>query len=131
MSGLREYIEKRRDEIRKQMEPLEASTAELRTILHTAEAHLRALAKEATEIERALQAIGKRESRDNEITIKDAILKALAEAPGGLTSSDLLATINDRFFEGTLPRTSMSPQLTRLKNDDHKIKRRGERYFLA
>jgi uncharacterized coiled-coil DUF342 family protein len=132
MSGLREIIEKRRNEVRQLMEPLEATALEQRKNLNATEAKLRALAKEAAEIEKALQAIGQRERREATVTIKEAILQVLGEADAGMTSSEILTAINERFFaEQGIPRTSMSPQLTRLKNDDHKIKRRGERYFLA
>ena len=48
-----------------------------------------------------------------------------------MASPDILAAINDRYFEGTVLRTSMSPQLARLKNNDKKIKQIGDKYFLA
>jgi F0F1-type ATP synthase membrane subunit b/b' len=131
MTGLREFIEKRRNEIRKKMEPLVATAANLRAQLNTTETELKVLAKEAAEIDAALQAIGRRERRETTPTIKEAILRVLADAPEGMTSSEILAAINDRFFEGTLRRTSMSPQLTRLDKDDKKTKRRGDRYFRA
>jgi len=131
MSALRDYLEKRQSEIRKQMEPLEAAIASLRSQLATADAQLRGLANEAAEVERALQAIGRKESRSATVTIKDAVLTVLGEAPQGMSSNEILAALNERFFDGTLRRTSMSPQLSRLKNGDQKIKRRGDRYFLA
>lgn len=131
MVGLRDFIEKRRAEIRRQMQPLEATAANLRAQLNTTEAQLGALAKEAAEIDAALQAIGRREKRKTTPTIKEAILRVLTDAPEGMTSSEILTAINDRFFEGTLLRTSMSPQLTRLDRQDKKIKRRGDRYFRA
>jgi hypothetical protein len=130
MTGLRDYIERRRDEIRRQLVPLEATAAELRSKLSAADAKLHALTTEAVEIEKALQAIGARENRKTTITIKEAILAVLADAPHGLTSSELLEAMNDKFFEGTLVRTSMSPQLSRLKTDG-KIKQRGEKYLSA
>ena len=61
MSGLREYLEKRRDETRKKMEPVAVAAAELRTQLSAQDAQLRALAKELSDIEKALQALGKKE----------------------------------------------------------------------
>lgn len=131
MSGLRDYLEKQRAENRKQMEPLEAIAAKLRAELGATDNKLRTLAKEASDIEKALQALGRKEKLETTVTIKDAILQVLTDAPNGMSSTEVLAAINDRFFEGTLLRTSMSPQLTRLKNDDHKIKLRGERWFLA
>ena len=131
MSGIREYLISCRDEARKKMEPVAATAADLRAQLGAQDAKLRALTKELSDIERALQALGKKEKLETTVTIKDAILQVLASAPDGMTSTEILTAINDRFFEGTLLRTSMSPQLTRLKNDDHKIKSRGDKYFLA
>lgn len=113
------------------MEPIHAKAAELRTQLSTQDAKLRAMTKELNEIERALQVIGKKEKLEATITIKEAILRTLAGAPKGMTAADILVHINDRYFEGTIMRTSMSPQIARLKNDDKKIKQIGDRYYLA
>ena len=114
------------------MQPLEAETAQLRAQLSAQDSKLRTLANELSDVEKALQALGKKEQpSETYISIKDAILRVLAKEPNGMTSAEILAAINDLFFNGTLMRTSMSPQLARLKNDDHKIRQRGERYFLA
>lgn len=50
------------------------------------------------------------------VTIKDAALLVLAEFPEGLLALDLVAKINER-FDLKLVRSSLSPQLTRLKSD--------------
>ena len=131
MTDIRAYLESKRSEVRKAMLPLETSTASLRSELSAQDAKLRSLAKELSDIEKALQALGKRQKAENEISIKEAILLVLADMPNGLTAAEILTAINDRHFGGTVVRTSMSPQLARLKNDDHKIRQRGERYFLA
>lgn len=131
MTDIRAYLESKRTEVRKAMLPLETSTASLRSELSAQDAKLRSLAKELSDIERALHALGKKAKSETEITIKEAILLLLADAPNGLTSAEILQAINDRHFAGTVVRTSMSPQLARLKNEDHKIRQRGERYFLA
>jgi chromosome segregation ATPase len=131
MSDLRDYLESKRGEVRKKMLPLETSTASLRTELSSQDAKLKALAKELADVEKALHALGKKPKSESEISIKEAILLVLADMPNGLTSAEILQAINDRHFGGTVVRTSMSPQLARLKNDDHKIRQRGERYFLA
>jgi hypothetical protein len=131
MAGLRDFLERRREEIRKKMEPLEAVSESLRAQLSANEIKLQALAKEQSDIEKALRALGKKDASETSVTIKDAILKILGDAPGGLTPREILAALNERFFDGTLLRTSMSPQLTRLKNDDRKIRQRGDKYFLA
>lgn len=131
MTSIREYLESRRTKLRAEMQPLEAEAAQLRAHLSAHDGKLRSLAKELADVEKALQAIGKRQPSANTITIKDAILKVVAASPNGMTSAEILAAINDQFFDGTIVRTSMSPQLTRLKIDDHKIRQRGDRYFLA
>src|SRR5580704_7758016 len=102
MSGLRELLETRRQELQHQMEPVNAKVAELRTQLSAQDAKLRALTKELNEIERALQAIGKKEKLEATITIKEAILRTLAGEPKGMTAADILVHINDRYFEGTI-----------------------------
>jgi uncharacterized protein involved in exopolysaccharide biosynthesis len=130
MNGLRQMLETRRSELRKKAEPLEAATADLRTKLTKADAELKGLWKEMADVEKALQAISK-ERLEAKISIKEAILKVLEVAPNGATSVEILAAINDNFFDGKLLRTSMSPQLSRLKKDDHKIRQRGDKYFLA
>lgn len=131
MTSIREYLESRLTKLRADMQPLEASTAELRAQLGAQDAKLRTLQKELRDVEKALQAIGKRRPSSTTITIKEAILEVLSAAPEGMTSAELLADINARFFDGAIERTSMSPQLTRLQNKDHKIKQRGRRWILA
>ena len=128
MTGLRDYLQRRHADIVKRLEPLHSNASELRAKLGTIEGEVRTLTNELNEIDKALQAIGKPQPS---VTIKEAIMQALEDAPGGLTSAELLATINDRFFEGQLVRTSMSPQLARLWHRDKKITNRGDRYFLA
>jgi predicted nucleic acid-binding Zn-ribbon protein len=130
MDGIRQLLEMRRSELRKKAEPLETITADLRTKLAKADSELKVLWKHLADVEKALQAISK-ERLEAKISIKDAILRVLEDAPNGATSVEILAALNDRFFDGKLLRTSMSPQLSRLKKDDHKIRSRGDRYFLA
>lgn len=49
-------------------------------------------------------------------TIKDMVLEILAVMPDGAEATELLSFIDER-FEVTLPRTSLSPQLSRLKKE--------------
>lgn len=129
MNSIRDILERQRAEIRKQIQPLANEAGDLRSKLATIDGRLRTLSAELTDVEKALQVISKREKAA--VTIKQAILEVLGDNPNGLSSSEILAGINDRFYEGTLPRTSMSPQLARLKMVDKKIVQRGEKYFLA
>jgi hypothetical protein len=131
MAGLRDFLENRREAIRKEMEPLEAATESLRAELSANDTKLQALADELSDVEKALRAIGIKVASETPVTIKTAILRILGDAPGGLTAREVLIALNERYFDGTLLRTSMSPQLARLRHDDHKIRRRDGKYFLA
>jgi hypothetical protein len=131
MSEIRDYLETKLQEARKERMPLEDAAAHARKDLAAKDARIKQLLKTEADLQRAIQALGKRERKKTEITIKDAILKALAGAPHGLTSGELVVVLNDQFFDGRLERTSMSPQLTRLKNNDRKIRSKGDKYVLA
>lgn len=66
------------------------------------------------------------------MTIKEAILRVLREAQGGMTSTEILIAINERFFtEEGIRWSSMRPELSRLKTNDRKVIRKGDRYFLV
>ncbi len=61
-------------------------------------------------------------------TIKEMVVRLLEEAhPSGLTALEILAGIQKRWMP-TLERTSLSPQLSRLKND-HLIENRLGKWF--
>lgn len=64
-------------------------------------------------------------------TIMDAVLEVLKDQPNGMTALEILAEINMRYFNGAILRTSLSPQLSRLKDRDHKIVLRGTKWFIA
>jgi len=54
-------------------------------------------------------------------TLKDMISAVLTEHGTGAEANDIISMIKDKFGKD-VPRTSMSPQLTRMKNDDRKLK---------
>jgi len=63
------------------------------------------------------------------LTIKQLVLKALAQhCPNGATANELLAVI-DLAYNRDLTRTSLSPQLSRLK-EEGKIRVEKRRWFL-
>ncbi|AMJ62277.1 hypothetical protein [Bosea sp. PAMC 26642] len=64
-----------------------------------------------------------------EKTIKEAVLEVLGVLGTGLTALDLLSAINAK-FDTDYPRTSLSPQLSRLKAEG-KITRLGNLWSLA
>ncbi|MES2002798.1 MAG: hypothetical protein V4444_10885 [Pseudomonadota bacterium] len=64
------------------------------------------------------------------LTIKELVLKALDEQfPSGATANQLLELFAGAWDRGEIARTSLSPQLSRLK-DDHKIDHNGQLWFL-
>jgi hypothetical protein len=63
-------------------------------------------------------------------TIMQAVLDVLKVRPEGMTALEILDEINSRYFEGKIVRTSLSPQLSRLKDRDRKITLRGNRWYL-
>ena len=65
------------------------------------------------------------------LTIKQLVLKALHEHfPGGATANQMLDLFANVWGRGEIARTSLSPQLSRLKEDDHLIFRRGHVWHL-
>lgn len=52
-----------------------------------------------------------------DVSIKQATRLVLDAIRSGMNSRDLHAQVNNRYFEDMLPRTSFSPQLSRLKHD--------------
>lgn len=91
---------------------------------------LRGIQRERLQFERAFAAINEprapdaqAESRQNnrpqrlpDITLKDAALRVLADAPSGLAASEILKEINHR-FNANFVRTSLSPQISRLRHE--------------
>jgi hypothetical protein len=64
-----------------------------------------------------------------EKTIKQAVMEVLKGRVSGMTALEILAEINKR-FSVDYPRTSLSPQLSRLKAEG-KIKREGNTWRIA
>jgi uncharacterized protein (UPF0218 family) len=125
---LRAFLEARRGALLAEIEPLHAEIERLR-------GRLVALEAELSDVDKARAAIGmvnglqegvdktRRRQRPS-VTIKDAVIRVLVENPPGLTALDILEAINSQFGLG-VERTSLSPQLSRLKVDE-RIKRLGK-----
>jgi hypothetical protein len=140
--SLREYLKRRRGEIRAESERLAHQRDKLQNQLHALRARLDELDREFTELDQAAEAVGVEPEAQPALalqpavessrpsTIKVAVLHVLADAPGGMTSQAILDQINTRFFSGRIERTSFSPELSRLKSE-HKVRRRGELWELA
>ena len=59
-------------------------------------------------------------------TIKDGVVKLLEEVdPMGLTALEILDRLNRRWWRGELKRTSLSPQITRLKKSGRVVSEHG------
>lgn len=69
------------------------------------------------------------EKRNPEMTMKESALEILRECTGGLTTNDILDVMNDR-LKTSYPRSSLSPQLSRLKGEG-KVFRENGRWMLS
>jgi predicted nucleic acid-binding Zn-ribbon protein len=134
MTKLVDFIEKRRKELSESLAPLMEQRAEI-------DRKISNIHRELNDLNSAGDAIGvpketielplnviRREAP--QITIKQAVLKILEHYPKGLHALDILDKVNQRFDLGIV-RTSLSPQLTRLKRDDEKIVNDGPIWRLA
>jgi hypothetical protein len=127
MANLTDFIAQRVQQLADSLLPLRAQQVEL-------EQKIASIEKELADLRNAAKAIGMpnglsslplhvtRRTRPQP-TIKEAIMSVLPEFPEGLLALDILAKINAR-FDLSLVRTSLSPQLTRLKREG-RITNRG------
>jgi hypothetical protein len=129
MSTARDLLLNRRSEITGKVAPLIADIARLKETLAVRQRELAAWNAELDQIQSALRAIEETEAKSR-LTIKQAVLEVLKDHPEGMTALEILAQINTRYFGGDIPRTSLSPQLSRLKDNDQKIELTGNKWFL-
>lgn len=125
MADLHDFIATRRLQL---IDLLEAKRAENRSLVQ----EIARLERELSDLDHASRAIG----LVNRLpaltinrrlpavpTIKKAVLDVLENYPSGLSALQILAEINERY--GTdYPRTSLSPQLSRLKQEE-KLSKNG------
>jgi hypothetical protein len=119
MADLKDFIAKRAREIEELLEPLRRQGMEL-------QAKIKAYERELSDLRNAAKAIGIANRLETPLgvtrkasppqTIKEAALDVLQDHPKGLIALDILAKINER-FSPSLIRTSLSPQLSRLRQD--------------
>lgn len=128
MGKVRDMLIEQREAVLRLYRPLEEEIKSLRFELHGKQRDLMALAAEAERINRAIAAVEK-EDVAAYISIMDAVMAVLQDRPEGMTANEILAEINTRYFGGTIVRSSLSPQLSRLKNRDGKIELRGKKWF--
>jgi hypothetical protein len=115
MTTLRDFILTRESEIKSQIKALRAELCDLK------------VAKSA--LEPQVGALGTDSSSSAIKTIKEMIRDALKSSPVGLTSTEILIKINDIGLRH-IERTSLSPQLSRMK-EDGEVTLRDNFWFLA
>lgn len=125
MNVVQEFIGQRRARDEERIGELLAEERDERDRAGQRRAEIEALYREIQDLERVSRAIDNLPEPQQKpapgpteeeapLTIKGAVLAVLADAPQGLIALDILRRINQRFGLG-LVRTSLSPQLTRLK----------------
>jgi hypothetical protein len=129
MSSPRDLLLDLKSSLSAKMAPLATEVARLRETLAQKQSELFELSLELEQVNSALKAVDETHAK-GQPTIKQAVLDVLEDQPEGMTALEILEAINTRFFAGRVPRTSLSPQLSRLKDDDKKIELRGNKWFL-
>jgi hypothetical protein len=117
METLREFIDRRLRELREAERPIRAQLNEIE--------------RERKELEKTAKMIGLESAYREDIdprntqkkTIKEAVMEILTEFPMGLTATDIRVKVNTR-MNTSYKRSSLSPQLSRLKQDK-RIKQEG------
>lgn len=111
MTGIRTFIIERRREIQAQIDALKAELLEL----DAAEDAVKARANsEVQHIGGTVVAT----PTSSKMTIKEMILEVLGVLPAGADANKIIRVIRDRFGKD-IPRTSLSPQLSRLRQEGH------------
>src|SRR5271163_1995052 len=129
MSTTREMLLARRAELIGRFPAMSEKFQEFRKSLIDMEAQFDTLRKELEAIDEALKKLDEPEATAGHITIMQAVLEVLNHKPNGMTALEILDEINATYFNGTILRTSLSPQLSRLKDRDKKIELRGNRWY--
>lgn len=134
------FVESRRTKIRKQIQRLEAALVELDKseklfrMSEKMQAKARTSPQPRLEFERTGMAPSKIGQGLNVAmgggTIKEAVLALLADFPDGLTAEEVLAKLNAGPMP-TLARSSLSPQLSRLRYADGAVTFRDGRWLLG
>ena len=119
MPKIKDFIPQRATEIEKALKPLRDQLSEIQGKIQAYERELtdlRSAAKAIGIVNRIEKPLGITRRSPPSPTIKEAVLQVLDDYPEGLIALDVLARINERFAL-ELVRTSLSPQLSRLKQE--------------
>lgn len=105
------WVRKRKDELHRELHELEAAERVYRESGFRTISHPQLPFQQFTGYER-------RGSKRPPKTIKEAVIQVLESAPDyGLTANEILQRLQET-YDSTLVRTSLSPQLSRLKGDN-------------
>lgn len=119
----------RKEQIGAKLAPLFSEVTRLRKSLIETEGIITELRDELRQIEMALKALDDAAAKKKPITIMEAVLEIMKHKPDGMTAQEILAELNEKYFDGNIARHSLSPQLSRLKDRDKKLELRGNRWF--
>ncbi|APO49870.1 hypothetical protein LUI11_15990 [Bradyrhizobium diazoefficiens] len=128
MNTTREMLLARRREIAASLPAMAERFHKLRAELIQAENYMQEIQRELVAIDEALKKLAEPGPKPRP-TIMEAVLEVLNHKPNGMTALEILDEINAKYFGGTIVRTSLSPQLSRLKNRDGKLELRGDRWY--
>ena len=126
MSKLNDFITKRAQELEELLEPL-------RRQQHDLQAKIRAYERELSDLQSAAKAIGIVNRIEKPLGVhagqteadhKGSNFGGASRKPDGLIALDLLPKINDR-FSWKMARETLSPQLSRLKQEGKLLYREG------
>jgi len=110
MTALRQFLSRREAEILEQMKLLDQELAEIRATWATLQG-----------------GAGAPPRRTSQITIKEMVRSILRSRPDGLTAGEILHEIHERFGVA-IERTSLSPQLSRLRDSGDVTPENGRWY---
>lgn len=125
MSELRQYLKRRIATVGAQLKELQREYDEL----VAAQSALPAIAQSSDDSAPSFFHVNLKPAHDLELTIKDRVLRSLYTRPEGGTANDIIAFIKEDFGD-SIERTSLSPQLSRLR-EEGKILRIRMGYKLA
>lgn len=124
MTSLREFLSVRRAELEKTLAALDEQRSPLLAELFEIEAAEKALAPDglpntdaAEEADKPANPTAKRSREIRPGSIKDKVMAVLRNRPMGADANEILELIANQFGEA-IERTSLSPQLSRLKKEE-------------
>lgn len=130
MTDTRSVLLDRKEQALARRRDLVDQHAALRKQMWDVAAQVGAVSSEIVEIDAMLAAAEALQAKRNLPTIMDAVVEVLADHKDGMTALEILAEINAKYFGGKIIRSSLSPQLSRLKDRHKKIGLDGNKWFL-